>query len=686
MGHHDTTPQTPMHQHHHIHHHRQASPATPKSNLFSSFLNFLKRDSSPRGSSRPEDAYCSLPPRNGAGLPPSPAFDFLPASKSEPNGFMSEFSPYRRRDGTFDSVSSVGGLSLNGSYLNDGTLNYPKPKTPDTPTNIELTPLDEVLQIEHHFQAVQLHNLTWCDVCGELIWGLVYQSLKCVDCQFTCHHNCRHLVVLDCPRRDTGDGEIISLNTSITLVTDVPTASTGYSSADLSLDSSSVSSTEEESSPVPAESRVELRPIAVAKVTPPKKSYVKKVRPRLSNDLFSPKAANRRSIFEGNDDKDIDSPNNTAKLFGIGKDQPTLDSVSGALDLGQVELTLSDTLETELLNNGELLIDVDEGFRSSSPVDDGTKDCDSCGKDDKSGFVTAREVKNWRNDKLYRDQRSASPKDQTLPSNGSNNNTHSSSGTSSWSASCSSTTLPSVTSESTISNAPSGSNSMPNGRTLTKENLSCLVADFNRRSKGLSLDLLEDGLTVRGFIRVHLDLMRPVSVSSEQGITFKANAGDSWDSMTSSITSFHIPQDTIKNLHISSETTVKEVVEALLKKYAVTDHPKKFALFEKSLHISNTGKTMVSSRRLHDFECPLMIFLCWGADLINQRKFVLQENETGEILWEAFSLPELNTFLRILDHEEKEYEKEVMERYRIYQQQLLIEMNKHEKIQGYSNC
>ena len=50
---------------------------------------------------------------------------------------------------------------------------------------------------------------------------------------------------------------------------------------------------------------------------------------------------------------------------------------------------------------------------------------------------------------------------------------------------------------------------LPGGQTLNKENLASLVKEFNKRSKGLSLNILEDGVTVRGFIRVHLDLMRP---------------------------------------------------------------------------------------------------------------------------------------------------------------------------------
>ena len=73
-------------------------------------------------------------------------------------------------------------------------------------------------------------------------------------------------------------------------------------------------------------------------------------------------------------------------------------------------------------------------------------------------------------------------------------------------------------------------------------------------------------------------------------------------------TTFHIPQDTVKNLHVTSDTTVKEVVEALLKKYAVTDHPKKFALFEKTLHISD-GE--VSSKDI-SVDCPFCLQYCFA--------------------------------------------------------------------------
>ncbi|XP_014678259.1 PREDICTED: ras association domain-containing protein 5-like [Priapulus caudatus] len=44
-----------------------------------------------------------------------------------------------------------------------------------------------------------LNNATWCDLCGDLIWGLLNNNcLRCYNCNYTCHHKCRQLVSLDC--------------------------------------------------------------------------------------------------------------------------------------------------------------------------------------------------------------------------------------------------------------------------------------------------------------------------------------------------------------------------------------------------------------------------------------------------------------------------------------------------------
>lgn len=121
-------------------------------------------------------------------------------------------------------------------------------------------------------------------------------------------------------------------------------------------------------------------------------------------------------------------------------------------------------------------------------------------------------------------------------------------------------------------------------------------------------------------------------------------------------TSFYLPKDASKYLHISSRTSSREVIEALLKKFTVVDNPGKFALFERSERHDQgntqflTGKfckTSCSSKILHaelslvllaavyirklsDNERPLRLRLASGP---NEKvlSFVLKENETGEV-------------------------------------------------------
>lgn len=91
----------------------------------------------------------------------------------------------------------------------------------------------------------------------------------------------------------------------------------------------------------------------------------------------------------------------------------------------------------------------------------------------------------------------------------------------------------------------------------------------------------EDG-TYTGFIKVHLKLRRPVTVPAgirPQSI-YDALKEVNLAEMTDKRTSFYLPLDAIKQLHISSTTTVSEVIQGLLKKFMVVDNPQKFALFK----------------------------------------------------------------------------------------------------------
>jgi len=83
-----------------------------------------------------------------------------------------------------------------------------------------------------------------------------------------------------------------------------------------------------------------------------------------------------------------------------------------------------------------------------------------------------------------------------------------------------------------------------------------------------------------GFIKVQFKLARPVSVPPpKKGVQ---DAGRRKASGVKRRTSFYLPKDASKHLHISSRTSAREVIEVLLKKFTVIDNPAKFALFERS--------------------------------------------------------------------------------------------------------
>lgn len=183
-----------------------------------------------------------------------------------------------------------------------------------------------------------------------------------------------------------------------------------------------------------------------------------------------------------------------------------------------------------------------------------------------------------------------------------------------------------------------------------KHRVDCYNA--NCRSSGLSMTIAPDSDEFRGFIRVHMNLHKPISVTSLPG-----------DDVMTDTESFYLPPNTSKVIHINSEMTTPAVIQTLLDKFLITDACHKFALYEKINveHPTTPEERRLSGmlRRLTNDEKPLQLCLRWsddgGADSLNRRQFILQDNVTSEIAWDSFSLPELQAFLRILDREEESY-------------------------------
>ncbi|XP_029287415.1 ras association domain-containing protein 1-like isoform X2 [Cottoperca gobio] len=190
---------------------------------------------------------------------------------------------------------------------------------------------------------------------------------------------------------------------------------------------------------------------------------------------------------------------------------------------------------------------------------------------------------------------------------------------------------------------------------LTTADIQQKVKEYNAQiNSNLFMNTNKDG-SYTGFIKVQFKLARPVSVPPPKKGGHAARGGRA--SGVKRRTSFYLPKDTSKHLHISSRTSAREVIEALLKKFTVVDNPGKFALFERS-----ERHEQVYIRKVSDNERPLRLRLCTGP---NEKvlSFVLKENETGEVNWHAFSMPELKNFLRILQREEEEHVKQIVQRY-----------------------
>uniref|UniRef100_UPI003590123F ras association domain-containing protein 1-like n=1 Tax=Myxine glutinosa TaxID=7769 RepID=UPI003590123F len=197
-------------------------------------------------------------------------------------------------------------------------------------------------------------------------------------------------------------------------------------------------------------------------------------------------------------------------------------------------------------------------------------------------------------------------------------------------------------------------------QTLTWEEIEQMIKVYNSQvNNKFGMELLPDG-GFTGFIKVQMHLQRPVSVAGTVGTAVSSPSLND----TGQRTTFYLPRGTEKQVHLSNSNMAREVISALLHKFHVLDNPRKFALFQCSGPAS-----CMTKRKLEDEENPLHLRLLAGPDMAATR-FVLQENETGEVIWDAFTIPELHNFLLILEREEESYVQKVQEKYSSFQEKL----------------
>lgn len=205
----------------------------------------------------------------------------------------------------------------------------------------------------------------------------------------------------------------------------------------------------------------------------------------------------------------------------------------------------------------------------------------------------------------------------------------------------------------------------PSQATLNREELGRKIEEYNTLVPGADLCLKEEkGESFQGFIKVVLNLVRPIcmSLGIRPPSIYQALTREHIIEQNTQTVSFYMPRDTTKCIHVHSETSTKEVIAMLLQKFHILDNPRKFALYEQQL---NSKGKITKLRRLNDKEAPLSVCLEWENEKIPHSRLVIQENETGEIMWEAFSAPELNNFLRVLDREEGELISQLEYKYKV---------------------
>ncbi|XP_070759259.1 ras association domain-containing protein 5 isoform X2 [Enoplosus armatus] len=220
---------------------------------------------------------------------------------------------------------------------------------------------------------------------------------------------------------------------------------------------------------------------------------------------------------------------------------------------------------------------------------------------------------------------------------------------------------------------------------LLEEEVRKRIEEYNAQVSENGMKLSSDG-SYTGFIKVHLRLSRPVTVpdveaAGSEGASKQTGSRNQAPSecqdgtdcgQSEKRTSFYLPCDCVKQLHISSLTTTREVIQGLLKKFMVLDNPRKFALYRQT---HRDGQDLF--QKLPLCERPLLLRLIAGPDP-ETLSFVLKENETGEVQWHAFSVPELQNFLVILEKEESERVRAVEQKYAVYRQKLQRALQQHD--------
>ncbi|PVD25343.1 hypothetical protein C0Q70_15843 [Pomacea canaliculata] len=451
----------------------------------------------------------------------------------------------------------------------------------------------------HDFVDVQLNNPTWCDKCGDFIWGLYKQCQRCRHCQYTCHLNCVPSVTLDCTTVSPGT-DVYPVATPTDIPSPSPSASAETSLTDRRrfVNQQQTPSSLQSSQPC-------------NQLSQPSSHLVQAYNQRSHSSCSTDSVPHGASQYRNSSLGVVSTPGVIRDpLLGTSLSHtasPSLPSSSLSSDVYGSGISGKDLNQNAKANVGGDAI---------GAVEDGSETCSEKDETD-SGY------------------RSGTIPDEKLPR-------------------------------------------APSQATLNRQELRRKIESYNHYVPKANLEQAEDGLSFQGFLHVTLNLIRPITMElgARPPSIYELLTREHIVEQSTQHIAFYMPRDTVKSIHVTNKTTTREVITGLLKKFRILDNPRKFAMYEQEFNEKNK---LVKLKRLNDKDSPLVATLTWNPERFKFYRLVMQENETGEIVWENFSLPELNNFMKVLDREEDEAVAQLRYKYRIMKRIIQQQLKEHRK-------
>lgn len=535
----------------------------------------------------------------------------------------------------------------------------------------------------HNFLPCELPSSTWCDFCGQFIWGVSKRCMRCQHCQYTCHQLCVPSVNLNC-KTISDDGDDVthtkaqaerkgSLETSLSQGIHARPGAAKVISRGASEDGTSCTLAAQH---LASESTPNLQQIGrhQQRAMPTSQPIIESLADALGYDCLDvsdlpklppPPSAIDELTVDNDDSRFITHGQHLHHRHSLPH-APTYSPISeedqreaqNAKSVSSSTWTMTKTFTATAAGHPSSVstsTSADASQKSSLPRESTPPKIQKAADSETpcqaqiihEGVKLEGEAHAEEKDETDSGYRSGTIPDEKLPK-------------------------------------------VPSQATLDRQDLKRKITKYNHFVPTVHLEMT-DKESFQGFLKVCMNLIRPITMElgARPPSIYELLTKEHIIEENTQQVAFYMPRDTYKSLHISSETTTKELISLLLKKFHILDHPRKFAMYEQEFSDNNK---LVRLRRLGDKDHPLCAALAWNPERFHNYRMVLQENETGEIVWDAFSLPELNNFLKVLDREEKETIMELRHKY-AYMRQLmekrLIEFRggkRHSKVKSTSQA